>query len=67
LNTLSKEERQDLAREMDAALVSNFEEYRDTDRSRRYGQEIWVLLLWIVLIAAFGELFLIQYFTERKA
>ena len=67
LTTLNQEEIQDLARDMDAALVSNFEEYRDTDRSRRFGQEIWVLLLWIVLIAAFGELFLIQYFTERKA
>ena len=67
LRALTKEEKQDLAREMDAALVTNFEEYRDTDRSRRFGQEIWVLLLWIVLIAAFGELFLIQYFTERKA
>ena len=67
LTPLNQEEIQDLAREMDAALVTNFEQYRDTDRSRRYGQEIWVLLLWIVLIAAFGELFLIQFFTERKA
>ena len=67
LERMNEEEIQDLAQEMDAALVKNFEEYRDTDRTRRFGQEIWVLLLWLVLIAAFGELFLIQFFTERKS
>ena len=67
LERLSDSEIRNLARDMDAALVSDFEEYRQTDQSRRFGQEIWVLLLWVVLIAAFGELFLIQYFTEKRA
>ena len=66
LERLSDREIQEMAQEMDAALVTNFEEYKETDQTRRFGQEIWVLLLWVVLIAAFGELFLIQYFTERK-
>jgi hypothetical protein len=67
LERMTEQEIQDLALEMDAALVKNYEEYRDTDRTRRFGQEIWVGLLWLVLIVAFGELFLIQHFTEKKA
>ena len=66
LDRMSESEIQDLAREMNAALVKNYDEYRETDQSRRYGQEIWMGLLWVVLIAAFGELFLIQYFTEKR-
>ena len=61
LERMTEQEIQDLALEMDAALVKNYEEYRDTDRTRRFGQEIWVGLLWLVLIVAFGELFLIQH------
>ena len=67
LDSMSEEGLQNLAKEMDASLVQDYEEYRQTDQSRRYGQEIWIGLLWVVLIAAFGELFLIQYFTEKRA
>lgn len=66
LDRMSEKEIQDLARDMDAALVKDYEQYRETDQSRRYGQEIWMGLLWVVLIAAFGELFLIQHFTEKR-
>ncbi len=66
IESLTGDEIQQIAREMDAAVVHSFEEYRDIESSRRFGQEIWVGLLWLVLIVAFGELFLIQFFSRKK-
>ncbi len=66
IELLDRDELQELASEMNATVVTTYEEYRDLEKKRRYGQEIWVLLLWLAVIAIFGELFLTQFFSRAK-
>jgi hypothetical protein len=53
------------AAELGATLVRSWDEYREMNRNRRFGREIWKPLLTAVLVLLFGELLLVQFFTRR--
>ncbi|MEE2813864.1 MAG: BatA domain-containing protein [Verrucomicrobiota bacterium] len=63
LKQLSSEEQREIAETMGADLVTNLEEYRKLDHSRRFGQEIWKPLLALVLFLLLFEL----WFERRMA
>ncbi len=67
LGLLAEEDAKKIAEKMDAKFVQSIEEFRELDRDRRFGREIWKPLLWVVLIALFGELFYQQWISRRKA
>ena len=58
LKQLAPEKRREVANSMGADLVTNMEEYRKLDHSRRFGQEIWKPLFVLVLFILFFELWL---------
>ena len=58
LKQLAPEKRREVANSMGADLVTNMEEYRKLDHSRRFGQEIWKPLFMLVLFILFFELWL---------
>ena len=58
LEQLTGEERETVAEGLRAKLVSSLDEYRELDHSRRYGQEIWKPIFWLVLAILFFELWL---------
>jgi hypothetical protein len=66
LRQLSPERLQALAKSMGATLVTSWAEYRQMDRQRRFGQEIWPAILWTLVILLFAELLLQQYFARRR-
>lgn len=66
LRQLAPERLQALAKSMGATLVSSWAEYRQMDRKRRFGQEIWPALLWALVILLFAELLLQQYFARNR-
>jgi hypothetical protein len=51
---------------LNATLVQSGEELRALERESRYGQELWRMLLFVVLIFAFAEIYLQQRFRTRK-
>jgi hypothetical protein len=63
LKQLSSKEQREIAETMGADLVTNLEEYRKLDHSRRFGQEIWKPLLALVLFLLLFEL----WFERRMA
>lgn len=66
LQTLTQTERAAVARAMNATLVNSFNEYKQLDRKRRFGQEIWRPLFWFLLLLLFGELFFQQWIARRR-
>jgi hypothetical protein len=66
IRTLDDDQMKDLAIEMEANLVSNWDEYTTLDKVRRTGIEFWKPLLYIVLVLVFGELFYQQWLGRRK-
>jgi hypothetical protein len=65
LRTLPEAERKDVAAAMGASLVDSVKAFKQMDESRRYGKELWRILLWSVLGLLFFELLLQQYFARR--
>jgi hypothetical protein len=66
LRQLPPERLQAMAKSMGASLVSSWAEYRQMDHQRRFGQEIWPALLWILVILLFAELLLQQFFARNR-
>ena len=66
LKTLTAGERDSIAKSVNATLVNSFEEYQKADRQRRFGQEIWKPLFWILLVLLFGEILFQQWINRRK-
>ena len=66
LKQLGEEEFRALAKSMGATGVRSWNEYRQMDQERRFGQEIWQPLLLVLLILLFGELLLQQLFARGK-
>jgi hypothetical protein len=66
LRRLSDEEFRALAKSMGATAVSSWNEYRQMDHERRFGQEIWQPLLVLMVVLMFGELLLQQLFSRGR-
>ena len=66
LEQLTEAERSEVAEGMEANLISSLQEYRELDQSRRYGQEIWKPILWLLLIILFFELWLEGRMARRR-
>ena len=66
IRTLGESEMKDLAIEMEANLVTSWDEYQSLERIRRTGIEFWKPLLYVVLALVFGELFYQQWLGRRK-
>ena len=66
LKQLDEKELQAVATSMGATVVTSWSEYRQMDQKRRYGQEVWQILLVAVLGFVFVEMLLQQYFAGRK-
>ncbi len=67
LNQLPEPEIQAVAKAMGASLVKSYGDYRALDQQRRHGQEIWTVLLTILIGLIFLEMILEQVFAKRKA
>jgi hypothetical protein len=66
LAQLSDGDVQAVAKAMGASVVKNFNDYRSLDQQRRFGQEIWQLLLGAMVGLVFLEMLLEQVFARRK-
>ena len=66
LEQLTEAERSEVAEGMEANLISSLQEYRELDQSRRYGQEIWKPILWLLLFILFFELWLEGRMARRR-
>ncbi len=66
LALMNDEESQRMAAELDAEWIDSADAYESIDHERRFGQEIWKPLFWILLLFLFGELFLQQYFSKTS-
>ena len=66
LEQRTEAERNEVAEGMEANLISSLQEYRELDQSRRYGQEIWKPILWLLLIILFFELWLEGRMARRR-
>ena len=66
LQKLTAAEIADFAKTHKVALVRSGAEYKQLDRTRRYGSEFWRPLLWLLLGLLFLELFLQQRFARVR-
>jgi hypothetical protein len=66
LSQLPDAEVQGVGKAMGASVVKSFAEYRALDQQRRFGQEIWQILLAAVIGLVFIEMLLEQVFARRK-
>jgi hypothetical protein len=64
LQRLTDREIADFAKAHGVSLVHNGAEYKQLDRTRRYGWEMWRPMLWVILVLVFLEVFLQQRFTR---
>lgn len=67
LRRLADEQLDAVARPMGASVVRSWNEYRQLDQQRRFGQEIWQPLLAALIGLVLVEVLLEQYFAGRKA
>jgi hypothetical protein len=67
LRQLDSGELQAVAKAMGATVVTSWTEYRQMDQTRRYGQEVWQMLLVGVLGFIFLEMLLEQFFARRRS
>ena len=51
---------------MKAKLVTSLEEYHNLDQSRRFGQEFWKPIFWLVIFILFFELWLERRMARRR-
>ena len=58
LEQLTAEELGEVIQGMKAKLVTSLEEYHNLDQSRRFGQEFWKPIFWLVIFILFFELWL---------
>ncbi|HLF94080.1 MAG TPA: BatA domain-containing protein [Planctomycetota bacterium] len=65
LRQLDEKELQAVAKAMGANVVASWAEYRQLDQQRRFGQEVWQILLIAVLAIIFVEMLLEQFFARR--
>ncbi len=66
LKQLTEAERSEVAEGMTANLVSSLQEYRNLDQSRRYGQEMWKPIFWLLIFILFFELWLERRMARRR-
>ncbi len=66
LQKLTDAEIADFAKTHSVSVVHSGAEYKQLDRSRRYGSEFWKPVLWLLLALLFGELFLQQRFARVR-
>ena len=66
IETLAPEELSKVAEGMGGRVVSSLEEYYALDDERRFGQEIWKPLLWVLLAFLFLEIIYQQWLTKRE-
>ena len=66
LKQLTAQERRLMADSMGADLVTDLEQYRKLDRSRRFGQEIWKPLFALVFVILFFELWLERRMARQR-
>jgi hypothetical protein len=66
LQELTDAEIADFAKSHRVAVVHSGAEYKQLDRSRRYGSEFWRPLLGLLLVLIFAELFLQQRFARVR-
>ena len=66
LERLTPPEIEAVAKGMGAEVVGSWGEYRDLERTRRFGQEIWKFLLVALLCLMFLEMVLQQFFAKKK-
>jgi hypothetical protein len=66
LSKLTDNEIADFAKSHGVAVVHSGAEYKQLDRTRRYGSEFWRPLLWLLLGLLFAELFLQQRFARVR-
>jgi hypothetical protein len=66
LQRLTDTELQDMAKVMGATVVKSPHEYRQLEQQRRYGQEVWQILLALMVGLIFVEIVLEQFFARRK-
>jgi hypothetical protein len=66
LTKLTDAEIADFAKSHGVAVVHSGTEYKQLDRSRRYGSEFWRPLLLLLLALLFAELFLQQRFSRVR-
>lgn len=65
LERLSDAELDDLAARLGASVVRSASEFRELDRDRRFGTEVWRELFWAVLVLLFAELALQQWIGRK--
>jgi hypothetical protein len=66
LSKLTDAEIADFAKSHGVAVVHSGAEYKQLDRTRRFGSEFWRPLLWLLLGLLFAELFLQQRFARVR-
>jgi hypothetical protein len=66
LQELTDAEIADFAKSHGVSVVRSGAEYKQLDRSRRFGSEFWRSLLWLLLALIFAELFLQQRFSRVR-
>ena len=66
LSKLTDAEIADFAKSHKVAVVHSGAEYKQLDRTRRFGSEFWRPLLWLLLGLIFAELFLQQRFARVR-
>jgi len=66
LSKLTDNEIADFAKSHGVSVVHSGAEYKQLDRTRRYGSEFWRSLLWLLLALIFAELFLQQRFARVR-
>jgi hypothetical protein len=66
LQRLTDAEIADFAKSHGVSVVRSGAEYKQLDRTRRYGSEFWRSLLWLLLALIFAELFLQQRFARVR-
>jgi len=67
LARVTEEEMKALATEAGAKVVRSGDEYRELERERRFGRELWRSAWWLLLALLLGELVLQRWFARRAA
>ena len=67
LERLSENELEAVAENLGAKIARSVSDFKALDRDQRFGREIWVQLLWAVLILLFAEQLLQMWIGREKA
>lgn len=66
LATLDEGQMRELSKEMSAAVVTSYDEYKALDRKRRFGIEFWKPILIALIVLMFLELFYQQFIARKR-